>query len=269
MNRLTYVIVALLVATGCGSRSATPGSANANQELDDASALNKAKAAVDAPGTRVAEVSSSLSGVTTWTAYLSDGVTVLGSDASGRLKAATVFELDAEGVPQAFVCAVAEDLQRRCADVMTAIANDLRGTTPPGSGAITGQTIRPLAEPGGDDASCGLCKKQLGGFFDKYNHDLPADLDPTPQANCVLTLFPSQCTVFHAGVGSRTGMDWIRGIGPEGTAGVAQACCGVPLVASNEGPGSSIIATLDEPVQLIVGGRQTRLLCRDSDPVCQ
>jgi hypothetical protein len=110
----------------------------------DPQARSRAVDRIDSPGTQVNEVSSSLPSIQRWTAYLNDSVTVLGADATGRLKAALVVELDPQGRPLNFVWGTAPDLRAAPSNVMNAIARDFHGTSTPTSGtsAVSGRTIR-------------------------------------------------------------------------------------------------------------------------------
>src|SRR5262249_29534333 len=114
------------------------------------------------------------------------------------------------------------------------------------------------AEPGAGSDACGACKSSLGGLLDKYDSNLPADVDPTAQTTCVLAAAPAECTILHTGADHDVGTAF--GTGSEGG---ARGCCGAPLVSSKG------IAPLAEPVELTANGRNAKLTCADGQPVCQ
>jgi hypothetical protein len=283
MNRVTWPAAALLVAiVGCTSTPES-GSAKAEQKVDDGALVAKANAAVAAPGTQVAQASSSVPGITTWTAYLGDAVTVFGTDTSGQRKAAMVFvfELDATQAPQGLVCSVSEDLGKRCSDIVPAMTKDFGGTPPPATATLHGQSLHPLIthhddfdDPPPRASTCDLCKGALGMFFNLYDTRPGAteELDPEPQAACSLVdrprNSPAQCSIWHLGVGSRAGLDYSLGTGNQDGAGaVAQSCCRAPNPLLTHP--MDLPAVLGTPVEIVVNGQKASIRCEASEPVCQ
>jgi hypothetical protein len=283
VNRIWGVAGLVLAgAVHCGSSpDATP------RPVTDEQALSTALDRIDSPGTQVAQAPSSLAPVQHWTAYLSDSVTVLGTDASGHLKAAVVMEVDAQRRPRALVWGIARDLGTAPSDVMNAVAKDFRGTGTSTSGTSAAQTVHPLGTPAGSAGSgvSPACENGLGKLVQEANAVVPPgttkDVSPIPgqvemgtagskTAKCyahdpTMPNVPGYCDLTYGTVTgplSGTGTLGVSSVLQADLVGLAAKCCEKPTppLASNDGQDSHVAAL--EGHQVTILGEPVSLICQ-------
>jgi hypothetical protein len=136
------LVVLVAIVAGCSSSVDPATETNA----DD---LARAAQQLADPGPEVSSSPSSLAGVARWSVHVGTGVTVLGADDGGRLRAALLI-MDGGNV----ACVLGGGLGKDCAPVAAAVAADL--PQPIGATLHPDATIHPLAAPEGGD-SCALC----------------------------------------------------------------------------------------------------------------
>jgi hypothetical protein len=136
------LVVLVAIVAGCSSSGDPATETNA----DD---LARAQQQLAEPGPEVSSRPSSLAGVARWSVHVGSGVTVLGADDSGRLRAALLI-MDGGAV----ACVLGGGVGKDCAPVAAAVAADL--PKPVGATLRPDATIHPLDAPAGGD-SCALC----------------------------------------------------------------------------------------------------------------
>jgi hypothetical protein len=131
--------------------------------------------------------------IATWTLYLGSGITVLGTDRSGKRLAAILLEVNSSKQIDAAACVFFHGVNSSCEAVTKSIRTDFNpgaaGTTSPQS---AGAALHPLNEPApSDNPACEPCRKQVKKTLDLYGFDIGR---PWMKIVCEHDGFKDDCT---------------------------------------------------------------------------
>jgi hypothetical protein len=241
-----FVIVALGVAACSSDAEDKAGSDAVRIEADRERLGARAVDQANDPGDEILAVPSSFHGVTTWTAYLGSGITVIGTDDHGERQAVVSMLMDANEV-EAIWCSTRRTSVEDCSSIRDALAKDLQpageGVSPRSFGSVhvldVASDVRACSIAIG--TSLGLLRAQSQDWL-SFSPNFEFSCNPTDRP--VLMAQPGQCWL-----GATTWRCDRIAVAARGSP--AAACCGVQSRPRMDEVAGSLITGR---VKLLCGG---------------